>query len=77
MANERLPLSLPAPPKTFKGSMPGANGKKQEISITLPAELVTWFEQVRTMLDVAYGSRTEAEGMRFVTVQELVNAGLI
>jgi hypothetical protein len=29
------------------------------------------------MLDVAYGVRREAEALRFVTLQELVNSGLM
>lgn len=77
MAKERLPISCPPSPKDFKVKLKDKEGKEQEYTIKYPSELHTWFETVRTMLDVAYGVRREAEGLRFVTMQELVNSGLM
>lgn len=69
---ERLLVSCPAIPKTLKIKVDG-----KDTTVPTPPELVAWGDQIRTMLDVAFGNRREAEPLRFVTMQELVNSGLV
>ncbi len=81
MAEERLQLGCPPIPKTLKLKVKerGADGREREVerSVPTPPELVQWGDNVRALLEVAFGNRPAAEPFRFVTLAELAGSGLI